>query len=112
MTIRPKRIKLETRPYLDDKQRGRGSATRRGYDSQHRQWRIAVLRKHPFCVFCERENIITPATIADHIIPIEMNPALRLDVNNGRGVCQSCHNKITSNYRTTGINEMPATKIH
>lgn len=37
-----------------------------------RRWkakRLAQLRAQPLCVFCERDGKVTPATIADHVIP-------------------------------------------
>jgi 5-methylcytosine-specific restriction endonuclease McrA len=83
----------------------RQTAARRGYDADHRRWREAVLRRDPLCVVCKRRGIVTPAVIADHIVPIAVDPQGRLELNNGRGVCRDCHADITGNFRATGINE-------
>ena len=50
------------------------------------------LRREPLCVVCYRAGRITPAEIADHIIPIRDGGA-RLDMSNLQSLCRGCHNK-------------------
>ena len=72
----------------------RPAAHKRGYDHRHRRWREAVLKRFPLCVVCERHGRITPATIAHHVVEVRDDPGKRLEVENGIGVCHSCHNSI------------------
>ena len=58
-----------------------------------RRWkakRLAQLRAQPLCVFCERDGRVTPATIADHVVPHKGDEALfwygRL-----QSLCKGCH---------------------
>lgn len=68
-------------PDKTDYQRIRNSAP-------YRHWRKAVLdRDHHACVLCGSiENLQ-----ADHIKSFIDYPELRLDINNGRTLCVSCH---------------------
>lgn len=66
------------------------------------------MRRDPLCVECLKHNRDQPATVADHIVPIAVDPMRRLDLDNGRGLCARCHALITDNYKRTGLNEMPA----
>jgi 5-methylcytosine-specific restriction protein A len=64
------------------------------YDSaKHLHWRGMVLRRHPICCTCGDR----PASHADHIIPLTHGGGWSLD--NGQGLCPSCHNKKTANER-------------
>lgn len=55
----------------------------------HRRWRKLVLQRDKICQMCKRK----PATEAHHIKSLENYPGLALDLNNGMGVCWSCHEK-------------------
>lgn len=57
-----------------------------------RKARLAVLRVRPFCVECLKKGRYTPATVVDHIVPINKGGA-RLDPANLQPLCSSCHNK-------------------
>jgi hypothetical protein len=63
---------------------------------QYREWRILVFKRDNYtCVLCgdsKGGNIE-----ADHIKDFALYPDLRLDINNGRTLCKSCHKK-TDNY--------------
>ena len=50
------------------------------------------LRREPLCAACYAAGRITPAYIADHIIPIRDGGA-RLDISNLQSLCRACHNK-------------------
>jgi 5-methylcytosine-specific restriction endonuclease McrA len=54
--------------------------------------RKLYLEQHPLCVECQRVGKITPATVVDHITPINTGGA-RFDFNNLQGLCAHCHNK-------------------
>lgn len=64
----------------------RPSATDRGYDDRHREWREQVLDRDKVCRMCG----VQPSTVADHITPIRDGGA-RFDLKNGQGLCTSCH---------------------
>ena len=83
----------------------RGSATARGYDGQWRRLRKVHLTANPLCHNCGNF-----ATIVDHIVPVVIAPERRLDRSNLRSCCVECHNQITTNFRTTGVNELPEVK--
>lgn len=63
-------------------------------------WRVRtiVLRDNPLCVKCGH-----PAKIVDHIKEIRFGGA-KLDLDNLRGLCVACHNKITSENRKERTN--------
>lgn len=69
-----------------------------------------MLAREPLCVCCLAEGRITAATVADHIVPIAVDPSRRLDLDNGRGVCDHHHALITDNFKRTGVNELPPAK--
>ena len=98
----------------------RGSSTERGYDASHRRLRIVCFERDSWrCVDCDWEPDIirdcreagleSPPTAevltelrarfargdrhlhADHEIPIEVRPDLRLDLDNLRTRCDGCH---------------------
>ena len=50
------------------------------------------LMREPLCVVCYGAGRITPAEIADHIMPIRDGGA-RLDLSNLQSLCRGCHNK-------------------
>jgi 5-methylcytosine-specific restriction endonuclease McrA len=83
----------------------RGSASARGYDRDWAALRASWLTEHPTCHNCGRL-----AVIVDHRVPIQVDPSRRLDRTNLRSCCVDCHNKITANFRTTGVNELPKEK--
>ena len=49
-------------------------------------------KRNPLCEECLRQGRLTPATLVDHIIPIEEGgPAF--DLENLQSLCSACHNK-------------------
>lgn len=67
----------------------RGSASSRGYDARHRNWRKAILSRDPVCklrVKCEGD----PSNVADHITPMSRG-GKRFAMDNGQGLCKPCH---------------------
>lgn len=84
----------------------RGTAYERGYDSKWAKARAFYLRKHPLCVYCQREHRLTAATVVDHIIAHRLKEAidsrdadriararaLFWDSANWQPLCATCHN--------------------
>jgi 5-methylcytosine-specific restriction protein A len=62
------------------------------YSTKWRKLRKQVLTINPLCVYCQKENKPTIATIADHITPVRLGGEI-WDLNNLQGLCESCHNK-------------------
>lgn len=53
--------------------------------------RARQLRLRPLCVYCSQQGHVTPATVADHVIPHRGNPELFYDARNLQSLCASCH---------------------
>lgn len=77
------------------RERWRGSASSRGYDSRWRAARKAFLQAHPMCAECLREGRYTAASVVDHIIPHRGNQQLFWDMENWQALCKACHDKKT-----------------
>lgn len=63
----------------------------RGYNYRWQQARAQYLRAHPLCCYCEREGLVTPATVVDHIIPHRGDERLFWDESNWAPLCARCH---------------------
>lgn len=61
-----------------------------------RNLRKSFLDANPLCVECERNDMITVATVADHIKPITKGGE-RLDVNNLQAMCKKHHDSKSAN---------------
>lgn len=68
----------------------RGTVTERGYGHAWRKVRAAWLRSHPWCAECERQGLLTRATVLDHVRPKSMGG--KDDDGNYQSMCESCHN--------------------
>jgi 5-methylcytosine-specific restriction endonuclease McrA len=61
------------------------------YDSPTwRRLRKAQLQTHPCCQECERQGLVSPASIADHIIP-HRDGSDFFDASNLQSLCKPCH---------------------
>lgn len=89
MPFRAKVLKPLNQPVIK-----RLSHSKRGYDRAHEKWRIRILLRDPICVICNRIR----SEHADHIQTIRERPDLKLDLQNGRGVCAPCHSRLTVQY--------------
>ncbi len=81
----------------NERDKYRGSARQRGYDSTWEKLRKIVLRENPLCHDClekERQEI-TPSTEVHHIKKVREYPELRLVKSNLMGLCPSCHKSRT-----------------
>lgn len=69
---------------------GKQSRHRRGYGREHVRLRAILLQTEPLCRLCKAKGRATPATIADHIVPIANGGAVH-DLANMQPVCDPCH---------------------
>lgn len=84
-------------------ERRRGSASRRGYGTAHRnRFRRGVLDRDPTCTVCGQQ----PATVADHwpkdrrqLVAEGLDPN---DPAHGRGLCKPCHDRSTARLQPGG----------
>ena len=75
-----------------ERERWRGTAASRGYDADWQRVRLEALKRDKYlCQNCLKNDRITPATMVDHIIPIIVNPALRLVIENLQSLDDQCH---------------------
>lgn len=72
---------------------------------EYRAWRRAVFKRDGFaCIICHSSNHDLEA---DHIKPFSVFPDLRLDVSNGRTLCEPCHKKYGWREGKPIISELP-----
>lgn len=82
--------KREARRQQDSR---RGTRTERGYSNRWGRYRLMYLKANPLCVNCFKSDIYTPATIVDHIIPIDgEQDVLFWPEWNHQPLCHTCHN--------------------
>ena len=62
------------------------------HSSAWRALRNRFIADHPLCAECLEKGVITPATVVDHIKPINEGGE-PLDENNLQSLCARCHNK-------------------
>lgn len=72
---------------------GRKNPNKEFYQSPAwRALRAKFIAANPLCVECRKKGIITPAQVADHIVPINMGGAA-LSEDNLQALCHKCHNR-------------------
>ncbi len=77
----------------DNAEADRRTSSQRGYGHKWRVARVAWLKNHPLCVFCEKDGKIVAANVVDHIIPHKGDMKLFWDsANNWQSLCDVCHN--------------------
>lgn len=81
--------KREQRNNYYDK--NRPTATQRGYNYKWTQQRTKYLRNNPLCVRCAEKDLITIATVVDHIVPHKGDMDLFWDESNWQSLCKRCH---------------------
>lgn len=79
----------EARKNNRERDRGRASASARGYDARWKRIRAIILAREPVCVICR----LNPATEVDHIKPLAEGGTH--EVKNLQPLCKSCHSKKT-----------------
>jgi 5-methylcytosine-specific restriction endonuclease McrA len=70
---------------------GRTSSTARGYGYRWQRAREGYLAKHPLCVKCQAIDIVTAATVVDHIVPHRGDERLFWDSDNWQSLCKTHH---------------------
>lgn len=70
------------------------SSTKRGYGYKWQQAIIPFKKENPLCVYCQRQGIISPAEVVDHIIPHRGDQKLFWDRSNWQSLCKSCHSSV------------------
>lgn len=64
----------------------------RYYDYAWRKLRGSFIRENSLCAECLRSETIREADVVDHIIPVRIEPELRLDAANLQSLCHHHHN--------------------
>ena len=96
--IRGKKLSLEHRQKISIAQKGEKSHLWKGgvtlknaiirTSFEYRIWREAVFKRDGWkCIWCGSKIKLN----ADHIKPFSLYPELRLALDNGRTLCESCH---------------------
>ncbi|OOR96996.1 HNH endonuclease [Haemophilus paracuniculus] len=77
-------------------------ASQRGYDHKWSKYRSGYLKQNPLCVMCLAKGIYEPATVIDHIKPVENGQAdpLFWTMSNHQALCRNCHS-----YKTREIDK-------
>lgn len=73
---------------------GKQSSSARGYTYEWQQARAEWLTMNPLCVMCARRNLVTQATVVDHIKPHQGDMILFWDRTNWQSLCVHCHNAL------------------
>ena len=73
----------------------RYNAYERGYSSRWQKASKQFLAKNPFCVNCEKNGKLTPATVVDHVNPHRGYEELFWSESNWQPLCKKCHNRKT-----------------
>lgn len=79
-----------------DANQARGTAASRGYGSRWRKARRAFLSENPLCKTCEARDVVTEATVVDHVVPHKGDDTLFWDPKNWQSQCEPCHNTKTA----------------
>lgn len=79
-----------------NKDTGRESATKRGYNARWQRFRKQYLQQHPLCRECEKADRISAATVIDHIIPHRGDRRKFWDQSNLQPMCKPCHDRKTA----------------
>lgn len=80
----------------------KASSTARGYGYKWQQARLGHLRSHPLCVYCDRQDLVTEATVVDHIIPHRGDMGLFWDRKNWQSLCATCHSGMKAREEAAG----------
>lgn len=85
-----------------DRESGRPSARKRGYDTRWDQASRAYLGKHPYCAMCSAEGKQVLATVLDHITPHRGDMTLFWQRSNWAGLCDAHHSGDKQAMEATG----------
>lgn len=89
----PKKIESSKRPWVRERKPfERENSNSDFYNSRAwRKSRKAYLLKNPLCVYCEEFGRVEPATVVDHMLPINKGGD-KLSESNFQSLCAKCHN--------------------
>lgn len=92
--ITPTRFCQEHESLMEKKyEKGRGSASERGYDSNWHKVSAMHLREFPLCAECEKQGRIIAATLTHHIRRI-VDGGDKLAWENLMSLCEACHDVV------------------
>lgn len=98
-----KKVERLKRPWVQERKPfERENSNSEFYNS--RAWRKArklYLQKNPLCVECEKDGMIVPATVVDHIVPINQGGD-KLNESNFQSLCQHHHNSKSAREASRG----------
>jgi 5-methylcytosine-specific restriction enzyme A len=86
----------EHKHLANERDKHRGSARQRGYDSTWERLRRMYLREHPLCEDCLDQGKVEPATEVHHKKKVKNCPELRLVWDNLRALSKECHSTRTA----------------
>ena len=71
----------------------RGNAAQRGYNHRWRIYQSEYLKHNPLCTMCKDKGLLVPATVIDHIKPVEdgQSDPLFWQASNHQPLCRDCH---------------------
>lgn len=72
------------------------------YNYQWQKARKAFLIANPFCVECEKRDVLVEATVVDHIIPHKEDLKLFWDRDNWQPLCKPCHDRYKQRLEKSG----------
>lgn len=97
-TLKPrlagKMIKKEVKTMSASWRSEKKSASARGYGYRWKKYREDFLFRKPLCVFCSKNNLVTAATVVDHIVPHNGDQNLFWDTKNHQPLCKHCHDSV------------------
>ena len=100
MAQSPKKIK---RPWINERKPFERELSNDGFynSTAWRKFARVFKQRNPLCKECENLGIITAATVADHVLPINRGGA-KFDESNIQSLCESCHNRKSAGERGMG----------
>lgn len=73
------------------KRTGRRVGSSRFYSPKYIEWREAVLIRDNYT--CQTCGKVSSSNDVHHIVPWKENAELRFEIDNGKTLCRSCHNR-------------------
>jgi 5-methylcytosine-specific restriction endonuclease McrA len=90
----------------------RGSARQRGYTTAWQRAREAYLAQHPLCIFCERDGLVTAATVVDHVEAHHGDDARFWDSGNWQSLCKPHHDSTKQRQEKSRPRGAGGQKVH
>jgi 5-methylcytosine-specific restriction enzyme A len=64
--------------------------------------RAAQLAREPLCRYCAEIGALTPATVADHVVPHRGRVEVFMDPDNLQSLCKQCHDSVKQQEERSG----------